>query len=286
VHASIVVVGDEILEGFVRDTNSGWLAERLRGLGIALDRVVVVPDAIDAIVEALGAELVRPRPRVVFTSGGIGTTPDDRTMAAVATCLGVDLIGEPTLEHMVAGIVARLVERGHDLDAAQRAVLGKLALVPRGARAVAGPHARAPGVSIDIDGGIDAGEGAVVVVLPGVPGEFRYLVRHLESTLLAGRGVPHHVVELRHPYPESTLTPTLEALERRLPAVRIGSYPGEQCLLRVQGPIAEVSRAVTELERVIAELDADPGMRELAAAWQHGWRNHLIASDDTGRPRR
>jgi molybdopterin-biosynthesis enzyme MoeA-like protein len=75
VHASIVAIGDEILEGFVRDTNSGWLAERLRQVGVTLDRVVVVPDDVGAIVETLRAELSRSRPRLVFTSGGIGTTP-------------------------------------------------------------------------------------------------------------------------------------------------------------------------------------------------------------------
>jgi nicotinamide-nucleotide amidase len=286
VQASIVVVGDEILQGFVRDTNSGWLAERLRRLGITLDRVIVVPDDVDAIVEALRAELRRSRPRVVFTSGGIGTTPDDRTMAAVATCLDVDLVGEPTLERMVDGIVTRLIERGHDVDALQRAVLSKLASVPRGARAVMGPDARAPGVSIDVDGGIDIDGGAVVVVLPGVPGEFRDLVTHLEPTLLAGRGVPEHVVELRHPYPESTLTPTLQALERQIPDARIGSYPGVQCLLRVQGPPAAVNRAVAELERVIAGLDTDPGMRRLASAWQRRWRDQVEGhpGDDAGTP--
>lgn len=272
-HASIVVVGDEILEGFVRDTNSGWLATRLRGLGIALDRVVVVPDDSAAIVDALRTELARPRPRVVFTSGGIGTTPDDRTMAAVAMYLGVDLVTEPTLAHMVDGIVARIDDRGHDVDAVQRDVLAKLALVPRGARALGGPELLAPGVAIDLDGGIDLREGAVIVVLPGVPAQFRDLIVHLESTLLADRGAPQHVVELRHPYPESTLTPTLEALERQIPAVRIGSYPGEECVLRVQGPVDAVSRAVAELERALAELDRDPGMRRLAAAWREGWRD-------------
>ena len=105
VRASIVVIGDEILEGFVRDSNAGWLAGRLRDLGIPLDRIVVVPDTIPAIVEALETELARPRPRVLFTSGGIGTTPDDRTMAAVATFLQVDLVGEPALVEMVDGIV-------------------------------------------------------------------------------------------------------------------------------------------------------------------------------------
>jgi len=275
VHASIVAIGDEILEGFVRDTNSGWLAERLRQLGITLDRVVVVPDDVGAIVETLRAELSRSRPRLVFTSGGIGTTPDDRTMAAVAEYLDVELVGEPTLLRMVDGIVSRLTERGHTVDASQRTALAKLAQVPRGARALTGPKGSAPGVRIELDGGLDAEHGATVVILPGVPQQFRDLVRQLEPSLLSGRGAPHHVVELRHPYPESVLTPTLEALERQMPDVRIGSYPGVECVLRVQGQPEAVRRAVAELERVIKMLDATPGMRRLASAWQRGWRDRV-----------
>ncbi|HSK91318.1 MAG TPA: molybdopterin-binding protein [Euzebyales bacterium] len=269
--ASIVVIGDEILDGFVRDSNAGWLAQRLDHIGIGLDRIVVVPDDVAAIVEALDTELARPRPRVVFTSGGIGTTPDDRTMAAVASYLQVDLVGEPTLLRMVDGILARLDGQGHTVDAAQRSALGKLARVPRGARALTGPGGGAPAVRIDLGGGPDADGGAVIVVLPGVPGQFRGLVEDLETTLLAGRGVPRQVVELRHPYPESVLTPTLELLERQLPGVDIGSYPGPECVLRVKGPPETVRRAVTELERVIAGLQTDPVMQRLAASWRRGW---------------
>ncbi|MGM0818077.1 MAG: molybdopterin-binding protein, partial [Actinomycetota bacterium] len=50
--ASIVVIGDEILDGHTRDTNSGWLAERLSARGVPVDRVVTVPDTMEAIDEA------------------------------------------------------------------------------------------------------------------------------------------------------------------------------------------------------------------------------------------
>lgn len=271
VRASIVVIGDEILDGFVRDSNAGWLAGRLRGLGIPLDRIVVVPDEVPAIVETLGTELARSRPRVLFTSGGIGTTPDDRTMAAVAAYLDVDLVGEPTLLEMVEHIVAQLVAHDYPIDASQRAALAKLARVPDGARALTGPDGGAPAVSIDLDGGLDADGGAVIVVLPGVPGQFRALVGHLEQTLLNGRGAPRHIVELRHGYPESVLTPTLEALAEQMPEVEIGSYPGARCLVRVKGQPEAVDRAVAELRRVLDSFDNEAGMQRLAHDWQHGW---------------
>lgn len=265
--ASIIVIGDEILDGYVRDANAGWLATRLHTLGIPLDRIWVVPDERAAIGEALAAEFARLRPRVVFTSGGVGTTPDDKTMAAVANFLEVDLVEEPSLRAMVDRIVGRLRDRGHDAGAAQQSALTKLALVPRGARAISGA---VPSARIDLDGGPGDG-GVALLVLPGVPTQFRELVGHLESTLLAGRGSPLHAVELTHPYPESILTPLLEDLERRRPDVRIGSYPGVENVLRVQGAPAVVDAVVSELQSTIDALGADPAMRRLADQWRAGW---------------
>lgn len=264
------MIGDEILDGFVRDSNAAWLARRLHRLGIPLDRISVVPDDEAAIAEALAAELARARPRVVFTSGGIGTTPDDRTMSAVARFLDVDLVEEPALRHLVDGIVSRL-QNGDGGSDAQRSALSKLALVPRGARSITMPSGGAPSARIDIDGGLQSAGGVVLIVLPGVPGQFRDLVTHLESTMLEDLGSAVHVAELRHPYPESVLTPLLEDLERRRPDVRIGSYPGSQCLLRIQGDHQAVRDVVSELEAAIATMSDDPHMRQLAERWRQGW---------------
>ncbi|CAN5887430.1 molybdopterin-binding protein [soil metagenome] len=270
--ASIVVIGDEILDGFVRDSNAAWLAGHLHTLGIPLDRISVVPDEQAAIVEALAAEFARPRPRVVFTSGGIGTTPDDRTMAAVSAFLGVDLIEEPALRAMVDGILERLHDQGHEVDDAQRTALGRMAMAPRGARPVTGTEATAPSARVDIDGGPTA-EGSALIVLPGVPGQFRRLVTHLDTTLLADLGAPTHTEQLTHPFPESVLTPLLEDLERRRPDVRIGSYPGAECVLRVHGPPEAVGAVIEELRTTVAALGRDPAMRRLAEEWQQGWRS-------------
>ena len=267
--ASIVVIGDEILDGFVRDSNAGWLSGRLHTLGIPLDRILVVPDEEAAIAEALDTELTRDRPRIVFTSGGIGTTPDDRTMASVAAFLEVDLVTDPALDAMVRRIVTRLEDQGREVDDVQRAALAKLARVPKGARPVTdtGP----PSARIDLDGG-PTGGGVAIVVLPGVPEQFRSLVGHLESSLLAALGTPDHTAQLTHPYPESLLTPLLEELERRRPDVRIGSYPGPECVLRVQGPRDAVEEVAAELRSAIAAFDDDPAMDGLAEQWRAGWR--------------
>ena len=103
--ASVVLIGDELLDGWVEDRNAGWLAGRLAVLGIPLDRIQVVPDEFAAIAEALGAELARARPRVVVTSGGIGSTPDDLTMDAVARHLGREVVTHPDITARIDAVV-------------------------------------------------------------------------------------------------------------------------------------------------------------------------------------
>ena len=96
VTAGIVIVGNEILSGKVADTNSVFLARELRAVGAELCRVVVVADEIGEI-----AEVVRDfaqRFHVVFTSGGVGPTHDDVTIAGVAKGLGRTVVRHPEIE--------------------------------------------------------------------------------------------------------------------------------------------------------------------------------------------
>ncbi len=269
---SVIVIGDEILGGFVQDTNSGWIAGRLAALGVPLDRVVTVPDDAAAIDEALTTELARARPRVVLTSGGIGSTPDDLTLEAVAASLGTGLRTEPLLDGRISEVLARTRAQGATVTPEHERALRKMAQVPRDAYLLPGAHGIAPGVAVDVDGGAGRDGGATVVVLPGVPGELRRIVAAgVEPALLAGRGTPLHVVELTHEYPESALSPTLEALVARFPDVAVGSYPGRVCTIRLRGPRDRAEEAGAVVREALAALDRDasaPGMR---ARWQQRW---------------
>jgi molybdenum cofactor synthesis domain-containing protein len=266
--ASAIVIGDEILGGFVQDTNSGWLAQRLQAHGIPLDRVTTVPDDADAVGEALAEELARSLPRVIVTSGGIGSTPDDRTMEAVALHLGRDLVTEPTLEARIRALVERNAPL---LDDAHAAALGKMALVPAGSYLLGGTAGVAPGVAVDVDGGSRAG-GATVVVLPGIPSEFRRITTtSVEPALLSGRGTPQHVVEITHPYPESSLSQVLHRLVREYPDVHVGSYPGMECTVRLKGAAGRVEEAAALVRVAVADLAAAPDSEDVRRAWQDHW---------------
>jgi molybdenum cofactor synthesis domain-containing protein len=266
--ASIVVIGDEILGGFVRDTNSGWLASRLQTLGVPLERVSTVPDDLDAIGEALATELGRTRPRLVLTSGGIGSTPDDLTLAAVARHLGVELVTDPEIDHRITRALEWTARQGATVTAAHERSMRKMALVPDGAYLLGGARGVAPGVAVDVDGGCDADGGATIVILPGIPAELERIMREaIEPELLAGRGEPEHVAELLHPYPESVLNPAFDRLVAEYPDVHLGSYPGRECTVRLIGPAERVEAALAIVRAALAEIDAGPGAAELRASW-------------------
>lgn len=270
--ASIIVIGDEILGGYVQDTNSGWLAGRLRRAGVPLERIVTVPDDLDEIGGALAAELARPRPRLLLTSGGIGSTPDDRTMEAVARSFGVPLVVDPELDARIDATLARGQAHGIIYEDEQERALRKMTLVPEGARVLPGAEGVAPGAALDVDGGSDAPGGATVVVLPGVPSELRRIVlASVEPQLLEGRGRPQHVQELCHPYPESLLSPLLDRLVLAYPDVHVGSYPGHECVVRLEGPREQVEAATTEVRAALQQLAGDPSANRMRAAWQARW---------------
>lgn len=268
-HASIIVIGNEILEGYVRDTNSGWLASRLHEHGVPPDRVVVVPDDDDAIGGVLEAELDRERPRLVLTCGGLGSTPDDRTYEAVARSLGRELVEEPELEARVRDALAWQRSMGVDVDDEQSDHMLRIARVPAGATLMNKAGSFIPGVRVDVDGGIDAAEGATLVILPGVPAHLKRIVEgEVLPDLVTGRNDVPHVIEIEHRFPESMLNPCIAAVMEEFPDVAVGSYPGTPMTVRLAGEPERVEAAAERVRRDLEVLAEDPATARLADAWQ------------------
>jgi molybdopterin-biosynthesis enzyme MoeA-like protein len=264
--ASMVVIGDEILGGYVADTNSAWFAGRLRHHGVPLTRVHVVPDEADAIDEALQVEIGRGGPRLIVTSGGIGSTPDDITYEAVAASLGRGLVEDPVIGARIEQALTWTADLGLEVEGDFSWHLKRMARIPEGSRLLSSVAGWSPGVTLDLDGGCDAG-GLTVVVLPGVPGQFRGLVEHaIEPQLLAGRRDVPTVAEIEHGFPESALNLTFAALLGRFD-VKLGSYPGDPMLVRLTGTADEVAAAERFVRQAVDELAASPAGARLADAW-------------------
>lgn len=272
--ASLLIVGDEILDGYVRDENLGEAAAVLHKHGIVLQDVAVVRDTIEDVVGALEAALSRSRPRVVLTSGGLGPTQDDITLAAVATALGRPLREAHELSGPMESIVHWMESQGFELSEEERAVMMSIAQVPEGTEVVR--HRRwLTAIVQRLEGGLDAPGGAAVISLPGPPGHFSTVLREaVGPQFLEGRGGRLQVRELEHDYPETLLAPCFRRARERCPGVTIGSYPGERMVVRVQGPPSDVEEAVRILRQGLADLDARDG----AAAIRRAWRDDQAAA--------
>ena len=162
--AGIVVTGTEVLTGRVTDRNGPWIADRLLELGVELAHITICgdrPDDIEAQLRFLSAEGVD----LIVTSGGLGPTADDLTVATVARFCGLDLVVDQAMEAKIAAIVGTWMARFTDVDVeAVRTANRKQATVPDGAT-VLDPVGTAPGVVVGAD--------PTVVVLPGPPKELQ-----------------------------------------------------------------------------------------------------------------
>lgn len=249
--AGIVVTGTEVLTGRVADRNGPYLADRLLELGVELAHITICGDRatdIEAQLRFLADEGVD----LIVTSGGLGPTADDMTVATVARFCGRELVLDAELENKIAGILKRLMARieGADFESV-RAANRKQAMVPIGA-VVMDPVGTAPGVVVP-------GK-PTVVVLPGPPRELQPMwatAVQLPAVqdALAGRTIYRQDTIRMFGLPESGLAETLREAEGEVPefsdleittCLRRGEI---EMVTRYEPDAADTYRELTELLR-------------------------------------
>jgi len=198
---ALLLIGNELLSGKIRDANGAWALERLRALGSEVRRLEVVPDEPEAIADALLR--CRRHARQVITSGGIGTTHDDVTVPAIAAALGRRVVHSPEI---VTLLKAR---RGEALGPYRI----RLAELPEGGEVLWGDARELTFPAIGVDG---------VLILPGVPSLF---VEKFEALAERFRAPPIVLRSLFLSCPEGDIAALLDETAQRHPAVAIGSYP-------------------------------------------------------------
>lgn len=161
----IIAVGNELLLGDVLDTNSHWLCRQFTGLGGQVRRVVQVRDDPDTIAREL-REAVERQTEVIVTTGGLGPTDDDRTLAAVALALDRSLREHKGALAIVERRYRELAEQGYVGSARLTPARRKMAHLPEGAEALFNPVGTAPGVVLRY-------RESLLICLPGVPEELR-----------------------------------------------------------------------------------------------------------------
>ncbi|MGF1509594.1 MAG: competence/damage-inducible protein A [Myxococcota bacterium] len=229
--AGVLIIGDEILSGKIRDENGPFLASYLRARGVDLLRMVMVGDDVPAI--AADIRDMANRLDIVLTSGGIGSTHDDVTFEGVARGLGVALTRYQPL-------VDRLQQQyGVEPDPSW----DRMVCLPEGAEMV--DDLGYPLIRIEN-----------VFVFPGVPRFLREKVDGLVPWLGAEPPYQVHRVFLRAA--EHQLSQLLMRLHAEHPEVKLGSYPkfgseDHRVEVTVESRIAE--RAVEVRDAILAAVD-------------------------------
>ena len=197
--AGIILIGNEILSGKVRDENAAYLCRELRALGVDVRRIAVIPDEVALIADEVAA--FTKAFDLVFTSGGVGPTHDDVTIEGVARAMAVPVVRHPELVAMLERYY-----RGTVTEAALR-----MAEIPEGAELVTGGALRFPTILM-----------RNVYVLPGVPEIFRQKFDGLRERF---RDQPIHLKNVFVRIGEGTLADYLNRLLESFPLLQLGSYP-------------------------------------------------------------
>ncbi len=243
--AEVVSVGTEHLLGQIVDTNAVYLCSVLAGLGIAVYFRSTVGDNVgrvqDVFRQALG------RADLVVSTGGLGPTDDDLTVAAAAEILGLPLeLNEAAWAH-----VQEFFRKRNRPPSGQQQ---KQAMLPRGARMIPNSRGSAPGVIIEHDG-------KTLVFMPGVPREMKgmmddHVIPYLRARGLAGREVIRSRILRITGLGESAVEDLVRDLMRSStnPTIAPYAHTGE-CHLRVtaRGSEDEVERLLREMEAALRE---------------------------------
>jgi len=258
-HAELVVVGREILRGYVADTNSRAIVTDLTQRGAVVHRVTVVDDQDRAIARAV-TEAIERGVGLIVTIGGLGPTSDDCTLAGVADALGVPLATHPQAVEMVENAFRRLRERGQVSSAGMTRTREKLCAIPVGAEAIENREGVPPGVLTRLTAG------ATVACLPGTPRECLAVWSEVAGRIRDLQVEVHRAQrELEAPTAdESVLQPWIATVRDEYPTVWIKTFaPGWNRGRRGKG--TRVVFEATARTRHEAEVAAEGAMQRLLA---------------------
>ncbi|MGE4558788.1 MAG: competence/damage-inducible protein A [Desulfobulbus sp.] len=257
----ILAVGNELLRGEILDTNSQWICQLVHGRGGQVGRVTMLPDIEAEIASAVQAAIERGVD-LVFTSGGLGPTDDDLTLAAVAQGAGVDLALDVRAREMVRQRYDEFWAQGVIAEGGLNAFREKMAWLPEGAEPLHNPVGTAPGVLLQIGP-------TAIISLPGVPPELKGIINDtlkpfLDECFGGGDSFAHRITVRCND--ESIMAPALSRVVGHHPQVYIkslaralGEVPELDILFTATGgegdtPEAWVREAVAELEQGLDAL--------------------------------
>jgi len=157
----IIVTGGELLAGAYQDGHTYFLTRTLRPLGLSCVGSMCVGDNQADLKEAL--RFATGRAALVIVTGGLGPTANDITREVLSDFTGIALKEHPD-------VLQQLARRFSVPPADLRANLRRQTEVPIRGTYFKNPNGTAVGLVFEMPD-------AVIVALPGPPGELQHMVR-------------------------------------------------------------------------------------------------------------
>lgn len=161
IDAVIISTGDELTTGRTTDTNAGFIADKLLGIGVDVVAILTVGDRPERLRWAWTEALQLGH--LVIATGGLGPTADDLTTETVAALFGRPLRLDTEVADRIRQLFALFNRPMPDNNLKQ-------AEFPEGAVIVPNPLGTAPGYRLEVGTAADPRH---VIVLPGVPREMK-----------------------------------------------------------------------------------------------------------------
>ncbi|MFD1586237.1 competence/damage-inducible protein A [Halorientalis brevis] len=232
---ALVTVGDELLAGDTVNTNATWLADQLSERGVSVPRVLVVPDERAPIAENVRA--YSDAYDAVIVTGGLGGTPDDITMAAVAEAFDRELAVDELALADVEETLSAIAESYPNLDVDAEAE----ATIPAGSRPLLNRGGLSPGCVVEN-----------AYVFPGIPEEMKTMFDTVADEF-EGDAVSEFLYTER---PEANLVDVLTDADAQFD-VSVGCYPDQSAghnRLKVTGDDPDEVAAAADW--VVDQIDA------------------------------
>jgi len=214
----LIIIGDEILSGKRTDKHLHKVIELLKARGLSLDYAEYVGDDPERITQALKRAFASGD--VVFSTGGIGATPDDHTRQCAARALGVALALNAEAKVLIEQRMKDMaLEKGQVYDPEQADNLHRLnmGVFPQGAHIIPNPYNKIPGFFC---GGVYFVPGFPVMAWPMIEW---VLDTHYRSFFTSQAWLERSVIVFGAM--EATLTPLMEAIEHDHVGVKVFSLP-------------------------------------------------------------
>ncbi len=237
--AEILSTGDEVLLGDLVDTNSAFLCDRLKQMGIRVSQITVKGDDVDAVCKTVLA--ISRRARICLVTGGLGPTRDDITAQACAEALKASLTLNPKA---LASMKTYFDRRGFELTPDNE----KQAWLPDSAQVLENNYGTAPGFAFQLNQ-------CWFFCMPGVPSEMKQMMDAcVVPRIEAVQGKQTRLLIRRFTVfglHESRVGTLLTGFEDLFPGIRLGfraSFPVIEVKL-----VSDADEAGKEAETVLAQ---------------------------------